>query len=240
MSIFLLDHITHWSYYYRITNEYMGILVILSIIAFTIFAIQQGYISYLVTHLFLFHDVRQKNTRKNDEVPRLFIKLLNTVLVMGTVALSILILMKPYEGSSLGESNFLQMDNYLLWFLILIVLMILSTLRQGLVAATIRFLPDSDVIRDWDENTLNSTFLFGFSLIFLCLTYVLGYISVDIFYYILIILVLISLVIRALISVAATGQFNLVGRINFFIYLCTLEILPGLVGLKIILNQINQ
>ncbi len=236
----LLSHHSPSSYYYRITDEYMGIMAILGLMAIFIFSTQAGYFSYLLTHIFHFPDVvRSRMTPKGENESTNMVKLLNLVLMMGTVALAILLLMKPYEGIRLPQLKVLYTDNYLLWFGMLLGLMSLALIRQLVLEISIRFIPGTAVLRDWKDNTLNAAFLSSFVLLGLCFLYILGYFSVSTFQYLLIIFLVISLIFRAIISFAASGRFNFTGKLNFFLYLCTLEILPALVGAKFVIDILN-
>ncbi len=240
LFVLLAEHLSPKSYYYLITNEYFGIAMILFLLALVIFSVQTSYFNYLLTHLFSFPDVaRKRNQYSNEPQNKLLLKTLNTVFLMGTIALSFLMILKPYDGSPYEHFSFLAYDNYLIWFAMLLVLIILVIIRQVAFEVSLYFLPDNTIIREWDQNTLNASYLSGFAILALCTAYILGYTSSSNFKYLLIILASISLIIRGLISVVVSGRFNFVGRFNFFLYLCTLEILPGLVGMKFILDLLN-
>ncbi len=245
--LFLASHIIHNSYYYRITNEYIGIFFILTIIATAVLLLASNYIPYLVTHIFAFpEDQRFRKKKHKEEQKNYIVEILSSVFTSGVMALSVLMYLKPYQEpiysskvlQTLGSILF-STDNYLLWFAFLIIFLILGFVRYSTIRGTASFLSGLYFLGTWETNTRYVSNLMSFIGLGLCLMYILGYLGISVFTYLSIILILIVFIIRGLVSFAVSTRLDWLTRINFFIYLCTLEILPLLLGLKYVSNQMG-
>ncbi len=245
--ILLEAHNIQHSYYYRITDEYLGIFFILALVASALLLFHRHYIAYLVTHIFSFPEKKQqKNKSKNEDKGNLISEILNSVLVSSVVALTLLIYLKPYEKALYDTEKVKSLlpflyhtDNYVLWLMITASFLLLALIKFLTIQVSSQFLPGLSIISTWELNTRYVSYVISFISLLLCLNYILGYVGVTIFTYLSIILFAIALIFRALVSFAAGSRLNLMSKINFFIYLCTLEILPLLLGLKYISNQVG-
>ncbi len=245
--LLISSHIVHNSYFYRITNEYLGIFLILALLATALLMLAGNYIPYLMTHIFTFpEDQRFKAKRHKEEQKNYIVEILNSVLTNGIIALAVLIYLKPYEEpiyssrviQSLGTFLF-STDNYILWFALLFIFLVIGLLRYITIRGTASFLIGLYFLDSWETNTRYASNLMSFIGLGLCLAYILGYIGISGFTYLCLFLVVIVFIIRGLVSFAVSTRLDLLTKINFFIYLCTLEILPLLLGLKYISNQLG-
>ncbi len=243
----LSSHISPHSYYYQITNEYLGIFMILLLLCVMLLISHRNYLSYLVLHIFNFPDEQKKKTavRQQDDQQDLFTQVANSVVLAGVLALTVLIYLKPY-GESLYNTAALRKilpdiyktDNYLIWLALLVIFLILSGMRNLIIMTSARVLKGM-YLMTWNRNARNVAYLLSFFSLILCLCYILGYLSISTFTYLAIFTLAIILIFRVLVSVAASTKLNFVSKLNFFIYLCTLEILPILLGLKFLSNRLG-
>ncbi len=241
----LSQHLIHNSYFYRITNEYFGIWLILSLVGMAMFITHRHYIAYLLTHIFNFPIPSLSHKPNPNEHKYYVTQILNTLFFSGLVALSVLMYLKPYE-EEIRESDIyttlpflMHTDNYLLWLGLLLILLLISAMRYTLAQGFLYIFSGLGVLKDWERNTRNVGYLLSLALFLLCTAYVLGYLSVSMFLYLFLLTLFIILIFRILVSFAASGHLLPLAKINFFIYLCTLEILPLLIGIKYISNQVG-
>ncbi len=180
---------------------------------------------------------RAKDKKLTKSLPRMA-QTTSQFLFSGSLALVILMVMKPYDYITDHSTSFLYSNNYFIWILLTVVFLVIYNIKS-LHYLFDNWLTENELnIAFWGKNILNINFLSAFVLIPLSILYALGYLTSPTLGNLLLMVCIGNLVLRAVTTIPMWMNFNSSNKINFFLYFCTFELLPLLILIKFIKESI--
>ncbi len=224
------------SYVENLGNSYFVLSFSLLALAVAMLVLDPDYFRVIIAKLT--HYPGPRSREKRIESLSRVAKLSSQVLFTGSLALIILMIMKPYDYLSEHSSNFMNWNNYVIWFILITVLLIIYNIKW------LHYIFDNWLTLDklnialWGQNILNVNFLSAFILIPICIAYALGHLSTTALINLLILCGIANLVLRGVTTLPLWSSYDSSKKINFFLYFCTFEILPLLILIKFVRDAI--